>query len=93
METDVLAGSVCFVSELGFNEIEKCSENKDRSRSCGSVLSLVPPTGPGRSRFSGGVGSTNEGASGFVKSSDTENVPVGFIRKEVPKNDGREWQR
>lgn len=93
LETVVFAGSICFVSELGFNDIEKWSENKNRSCLCGSVLFPVPPTGPGRSRLSGSIGSTNDGASGFVKSSDAETVLVGFLRKEAPKNARRELQR
>lgn len=52
---------------------------------CGSVSPLVPPTGPGRNKLSGSISSTNEGARGFVKSSEAENVPVDFLRKEVLK--------
>ena len=36
------------------------------------------------------IGSTNEGTSGLVKSSHTENGPVSFLRKEVPENGGKE---
>lgn len=92
METDVLAGSVSFVSELGFNEIEKCSENKTEV-ACRALFCPWCLLQGLEEADSQEVLATNEGASGFVKSSDTENVPLGFIRKEVPENDGRKLQR
>lgn len=71
---------------------KKSSVNKDRSCLCGSVLSLAPSKGSERSRPSVNAGSANEGVSGFVKSSDTENGLGSFLRKLVPKNDGRALQ-
>lgn len=64
----------------------KCIENKDRGCLYGSLLSLGPPTGPER----GNIGSANEGTSGLVKLSHTENGSVRFQRKAVPENDGKE---
>ena len=83
----LVLGSICLVSELGF---WMKWENVLKTKTEVACMVLFCPWDLPQDLKEIIIGSANEGTSGLVKLSHTENSSVSFRRKEVPENDGKE---